>query len=135
MAMLNWDDSYKVNVTEIDQQHQKLVAMINDLNDAMCQGKAKDVLEKILSGLINYTATHFKTEEKYFDKFAYPETAIHKKEHVDFVQKVSEFKDGFDKGKVGLSISVMKFLSDWLKNHIKGTDKKYGPFLHEKGLR
>jgi len=54
---------------------------------------------------------------------------------LDFVAKVSEFKDGFEKGKLGLSISVMDFLSDWLRNHIKGVDKKYGPFFNEKGLK
>lgn len=42
---------------------------------------------------------------------------------------------GFQKGKVGLSIDVLIFLSGWLQAHIKGVDKKYGPFFNEKGLR
>ena len=135
MALINWYDSFRVNVKEIDQQHQKLVSMINELNDAMMQGKGKDVMGKIVNGLFSYTATHFKTEEKYFDQFRYPETDSHKKEHIAFVQKVSGFKDGYEKGKLGLSIEVMNFLSDWLKNHIKATDMKYSQFFNEKGLR
>ena len=115
MALIKWNDSFSVNVAEIDQQHQKLVSMIN--------------------GLISYTATHFKTEERYFTQFGYPETDSHKKEHAAFVQKVSDFKDGFEEGKLSLSIEVMNFLSDWLQNHIKGTDKKYSQFFNEKGLR
>ena len=43
MALINWNDSFSVNVAVIDQQHKKLVDMINDLNDAMKQGKGKDV--------------------------------------------------------------------------------------------
>ena len=135
MSLIQWNDSFSVNVVEIDQQHQKLVAMINDLNDAMRQGKGKDVLGKIVNGLIVYAESHFKTEEKYFDQFGYPETDSHKKEHSDFVVKVSEFKSGFEKGKIGLSIEVMNFLSDWLQNHIKRVDNKYGPFFNEKGLK
>ena len=135
MALINWNDSLSVNVAEIDQQHKRLVSLINELHDAMRQGKAKDVLGKIVNSLISYTSIHFKTEEKYFDQFGYPETDAHKKEHADFVEKVTEFKQGFEKGSLGISIEVMSFLSSWLKNHIKVTDKKYSQFFNEKGLK
>ncbi len=135
MALMNWNDSLSVNVAEIDQQHKRLIAMINELDDAMKIGKGKDSLGKIVNSLIAYTGTHFKTEEKYFTQFGYPDTDSHKKEHAAFVQKVVEFKDGFEKKKLTLTIDVMSFLSGWLKNHIMGTDKKYTPFFNEKGLK
>ena len=135
MALINWNDSFSVNVSKIDQQHKKLVTMINELSDAMKQGKGKDVLGQIVNDLIGYTATHFKTEESYFDQFGYPETDRHKQEHAAFVERVSDFKEGFEKGRLALSVEVMNFLSDWLQNHIKGTDKKYSQFFNEKGLR
>lgn len=135
MALIQWNDSFSVNVVEIDKQHQKLVEMINALNDAMSQGKGKNVLGNIINELIAYAGTHFKTEEKYFDQFGYPDADRHKKEHSDFTRKVAEFRDGFIAGKFGLSVEVMKFLSDWLQNHIKGVDRKYGPFFNEKGLK
>jgi hemerythrin len=135
MTLINWNDSLSVKVQEIDVQHQKLISMINELHDAMKHGKGKDVVGKIVNGLISYTATHFKTEEKYFDQFGYPETDTHKKEHAAFVQKVSNFKEEYEEGKLGLSIEIMLFLSDWLKNHIKATDMKYSKFFNEKGLK
>ncbi len=134
MAMIEWNDSLSVKVTKIDQQHQKLISMINELFDAMKQGKGKDVLGNIVNGLISYTETHFKLEEDYFDQYRYPKTLSHKKEHNDFVKKVSEFKDEFEKGSIMLTVEVMDFLGDWLKNHIKGSDKKYTQFFNEKGL-
>jgi hemerythrin len=135
MAFIEWKDSLSVGVNEIDMQHQKLMGMINDLHDAMRQGKGKDVLGKIVNGLKDYAVTHFVTEEKYFYKFEYAETDVHKKEHSDFTQKVAEFRDKFDAGKLALSITIMDFLSSWLQNHIKVVDKKYGPFFNEKGLK
>ena len=135
MALIKWDDSFSVKVAEIDKQHQKLIDMINELNDAMKQGKGKDILGKIIKGLVQYTATHFKTEEDYFKQFNYPHADTHKKEHDAFVKKVSEFKDEFEKGNISLTIEVMKFLSDWLRNHIKGTDKHYSRFFNEHGLQ
>lgn len=135
MTLIFWSDSFSVNVAEIDQQHKKLVTMINELGDAMKQRKGKDVVGKIVNDMISYTSIHFKTEEKYFDRFGYPETDHHKKEHGAFVQRVSDFKEGFENGKITLSIEVMDFLCDWLQDHIKGSDKKYSQFFNEKGLR
>ena len=135
MAMVTWNDSLSVKVAEIDLQHKKLVSMINELYDAMKIGKGKEVTGKILNGLISYTTTHFQQEEKYFDKFCYPDKVNHKKEHLDFVKKVSEFKNDFESGKVTLTIDVMNYLSDWLFKHIKVTDKNYSKFFNDKGLR
>lgn len=135
MSLIQWDDSFSVNVVEIDLQHKKLVEMINELHEAMRIGEGNAVLGKVIDGLVDYAVIHFQTEEKYFDKFGYPETDIHKKEHSDFAQKVAKFKDDFAIGKVCLSFEVMKFLSNWLKDHIKGSDKKYGPFFNGHGLK
>jgi hemerythrin len=135
MALFQWDQSYSVNVAEIDSQHQKLVYMINELNDAMKQGSGKDIIGRIVNGLITYTGTHFKTEEKYFDRFGYPETDSHTKAHVAFVKKVSEFKENFEQGNRFISIEVVNFMIKWLKEHIKGVDKKYSQFFNEKGLK
>jgi hemerythrin len=135
MAMVNWNNNLSVNVGEIDMQHKRLIEMINELYEAMKIGKGKDVTGKILNGLISYTATHFTTEEKYFAKFGYPDTVNHKKEHAAFVKKVNDFKEGFETGKVSLTIEVMNFLSEWLFKHIKVTDKNYSKFFNEKGLK
>lgn len=134
MPLIQWDDSFSVKIGEIDRQHQKLVNTVNELSDAMRQGKAKDILGKIINELISYTGTHFTAEEKYFDQFAYPETSIHKREHSEFIKKVTDFKNKFDSGAILLSLDIMDFLSNWLQNHIKGADKKYSPFFREKGL-
>ena len=135
MALILWDNSYSVNITEIDKQHQQLIALINDLNDAMKEGRGNNVLSQIIDDLFAYAGEHFANEEKYFDKFGYPAAASHKIEHANFVKKISEFRNGFKNGQLALTIEVMSFLKDWLKNHIQGIDKKYSPFFIEKGLK
>ena len=135
MALINWNQGMSVDVVEIDRQHQKLIEMVNELNSAMKMGKGKDTIGKILTGLTNYTLVHFKTEEKYFDRFEYPETDAHKKEHATFVGKVSDFIAKYESKQRLLTIEVMDFLSGWLKNHIMGTDKQYAGFFNENGLR
>jgi hemerythrin len=135
MALIRWDDSLSVKVAEIDEQHRRLVEMINDLNEAMRQRKGREILDEIIDGLVIYAGTHFKTEERYFDRFKYPDSRSHEDEHADFAVRVVGFKNDFYAGKVALSVEVMNFLSNWLQTHIKGSDRKYGTFFNEKGLR
>ena len=134
MELMKWDESFSVNVKEIDEQHQKLVAMINALHAAMKEGKGNDVLGGILGRMAEYTVFHFETEEKYFDEFHYEKTDEHKAQHKAFVDKVIGFKKELSEGSLSLSIDVMNFLVDWLKNHIKGADKAYSKCFNEHGL-
>jgi hemerythrin len=135
MKLIEWDDdSMSVNVQEIDQQHKQLVKLINELHDAMRERKTKDTLGKIIQGLIDYTGSHFATEEKYFDAFGYPEADAHKATHQEFVAKVMVFQTGFTEGRLLLSLDVMNFLREWLVDHIMGDDHRYGPFFNEHGL-
>jgi hemerythrin len=135
MTLIEWNDQLSVKVGEIDSQHKRLIEMVNELHAAMKEGKAREALGAILNGLMEYAAIHFSTEEKYFDQFNYVNSGSHKREHQGFVNKVKEFKAGFDKGKMMLSLEVMDFLKDWLINHIQKVDMAYAPFFHEKGLR
>jgi len=135
MSLIKWNDSFSVNVVKIDQEHKKLFEMVNELTDAMKAGHGKDVLGNILDRLISYTASHFQLEENYFQQVKYPEAAEHKKEHVAFVRKVTDFKREFDEGRATVSVNILQFLSKWLQTHIKGTDQKYSSFLNEKGIK
>jgi len=134
-AMLTWDDSLSVNIDAIDDQHKVLVDMINGLHEAMRTGKGVKVLEKLVDGLKNYTVDHFATEERLMVQHKYPGYLAHKKEHEKFVAKVLEFENAFIHGTASLTMDVMRFLKDWLVGHIKGVDKKYGPFFNERGIR
>lgn len=133
--LIIWSDSYNVGIAEIDGQHQMLISMINELHEAMSRGKAKGTMEKILVGLTSYTVYHFRTEENYFDQYAYPWVNGHKTEHADFTQKVLSFQNSFIQGKQSLSLEVLNFLCVWLRNHIDDSDRKACTFLIMRGLK
>ena len=135
MANIVWTQDLSVNVNELDAQHKKLFVLINELDDAMREGKGREVLGKVMMGLISYTNTHFSNEEKYFDQFKYPDASSHKQEHSLFIKKINEFKSQFEANRLGLTIQISQFLNSWLQNHIKVTDKKYGPFFNQHGLK
>ena len=135
MAFFNWDDRLNVGINEIDMQHKKLVQMLNELYEAMKAGKANEAVGKILDGMIQYTTSHFATEERYMRQHNFPDFQKHKQEHDTLTQQVLDLQSQFKSGQVALSMKVGNFLKNWLSSHISGTDMKYGPFLQAKGLR
>lgn len=135
MAFFQWNDQLSVKIAQIDMQHKKLVDMVNEMFEAMQAGKGKDVLGKILAELIQYTRTHFATEERLMQTHGYQDFAAHKKEHDDLAKQVLDLESKFKAGEPVMSSSVGTFLKGWLVNHIKGTDMKYAPFLNSKGVR
>jgi hemerythrin-like metal-binding protein len=133
--LMRWDSSLQLGIGQIDDQHKQLVVMINDLHRAMKQRQTMATMSGILERLVSYTVYHFGNEEKLFQKHGYPEYDQHKKIHETLVGKVVEFKTKIDRGDSTISMELMDFLKDWLISHIKGTDKKYVPFLLEKGVK
>lgn len=136
MPLMNWNDKMSVGIEVFDADHKKLIAMLNDLFDAVQAGKGKDVLGKILDGLVDYTKMHFSREEQMMQKHSYVDYAAHKKEHDDLAKQVLDVQKKYQSGQTAtLSMEVMNFLKNWLVKHIQGTDKKYGPFLNTKGVK
>lgn len=134
MAFFEWNEKYSVGVRELDAQHKQLIAILSELYEAMQAGKANDVMGQIINKLVNYTKTHFSTEEKYMSQYGYPDLAAQQREHAVFTDKVLKFKEDFDSGRMSMSVSVTSFVKDWLVNHISVSDKKYTQFFQSKGV-
>lgn len=134
MAMFEWKDEYSVNIREIDDQHKQLVAMINELHEAMMQQRGQDVLGGLLNNLVSYCNSHFAAEESLMESHGYPDYATHKAKHQKMTAKVLELQNDLKSGKRNITIEVSQFLKDWLDKHILGTDKKYAAYLNSKGV-
>lgn len=134
MSTFVWNEKYRVNVKELDDQHRVLIGLVGQLDDAMREGKGKETLGLILGKLVDYTKTHFAAEERLMKACGYPEYHEHRLIHEKMAAKVIDLQHQFKAGKVMLSLEVMKFLTDWLQKHILGTDKKYSPFLSKESL-
>jgi hemerythrin len=134
MALITWHDTYSVKVRKFDDEHKKLISLINQLHDAMMVGQGGQVIGKVLQSLIDYTSTHFAAEEASMKLHNYPGYEQHKKEHNSLVLQVLDVQKNLKAGKAPLSQEIMLFLKNWLQSHIQGEDKKYGPFFNAKGV-
>jgi methyl-accepting chemotaxis protein/hemerythrin len=132
---LEWDASYSVGIEKYDTAHKVLFNMVNDLADAMQQKKSKDAIGRVLNGLAEYTINHFADEERSFEQSHYPEETQHKALHKKLLDQVTELIGKFNAGEPLIAQDVINFLKDWLINHIKGVDMRYGPHLNKNGIK
>jgi hemerythrin-like metal-binding protein len=135
MSKIEWTEEISVGISIFDEEHKKLIALLNKLNDAMLKGQAKNIMEDIIKELIDYTETHFKHEEDTMQKHNYPGLAEQVTEHTTFDNKMHEIQEQYSNGSITLSISVYNFLTSWIKNHIMKTDKKYSDFFLSVGIK
>ena len=132
---IDWSEELSVGIEEIDEQHKILVGLLNRLYEAIIKKTDKDEMSVILNELAQYTVIHFSVEESLMRIFDYPHYEDHKKHHQELTKQVLELQKKFSQGKVSISMEVLHFLRHWLTEHIMGDDKRYGPYMVERGLK
>ena len=130
MPFMNWDNTYKVNVDIIDEQHQRLFEIVNQLYDAVISSEANTVIGPIFDELVNFTVLHFETEEKLFLEYDYPEYELHKQQHTDLLQQVGALHAAFNLGQETLTESILNFLKKWLQEHTTQSDLRFAGYMN-----
>jgi hemerythrin len=111
MPLIEWTAKLSVGIDSIDEQHKKLVNMINALNYAMLTNSSNELLGKIFTGLAAYTQKHFTYEENMFAEYGYTDSEEHKRQHNELIAQVVELKQKFIENPQGtMSADLMLFL-------------------------
>ncbi len=133
-GMMQWVDELSVNVRWVDEQHIRLIDLINELHKAMGAGKGKDAVAGIIHDLREYTVFHFGNEDKEFARLGYSESESHMAAHRMFIAKIEDFEEQVRSGRSTVSMEILDFLKDWLVQHIMGVDQQYSPFFNKNGI-
>lgn len=130
MHNIKWDPALSIGIEAIDTQHQRLVEYLNQLGDAHEQ-KDRDKVTEILTGLSDYTTTHFAFEEQLMEKSGYPLSKEHKGVHDSFVDRLSTLVERHHTGE-DVTRKLRSEIQIWLYNHIKREDNDYAPYAEKK---
>lgn len=133
MVLLEWTDALSVGFEEIDADHKKLVAIVNDLNDAVQSGGDTKTVGRVLEDLLSYTAWHFRHEERLMQSYGDPSFEDHKARHTELIETAEEIYQHHLDGNMNPVTELLPFLKEWLTNHILEVDKKTGAFLLQAG--
>jgi len=132
--MIKWDDKYSVGISIIDEEHKKLIGILNKAIFAKEHNDNPEELREVLREMTNYALMHFKTEETYMKEFNYSEYQDHKEEHRNFSTEIIAYSDKVIEGNSQIANEIIEYLKWWLVNHIQATDKKYIDCFNENGL-
>ena len=128
---LLWTDSLSVNDSVIDAHHRHLIDLINELAGEEADNNPY-VFVRLLTSLTNYCRVHFSDEETFMERFGYPDTQMHKAEHLKFIYKISMFNIEYTSSVPTGAVEVFQYLKSWMVNHIMKSDMGYRDFIVEK---
>jgi hemerythrin-like metal-binding protein len=131
MSLIDWSDSLSVGYEEIDDDHKRLIDIVNKLDDAIASGHGSEAIGEILEELLSYTVWHFRHEERLMQTYGDPAFYDHKKEHDNLTEAALAKQKEFLDGNVDVAEELMPFLKNWLTHHILETDMKTGHYLAE----
>ncbi len=130
--LIAWGPELSTLVNAMDEEHKKLIRIINDLHRAMRTGQGHGRIQRLVGELADYSAEHFRDEEAFLESIGYPGLGEQRRLHETFVKKVHAYQRQIENGERILSTEVMAFLKDWLVNHIVKVDRQYGHYHEQK---
>lgn len=125
---LEWQSHYSVGVTELDEQHVKLVEMINELSWAVnSPTRDPNFVKKLIVDLTQFATKYFVQEEKMMKEISFPAIEKHILEHREFIKKIKELHEDFKKSVVSLR-PLLTFMNSWFVKHCLEKDKDFAVF-------
>jgi hemerythrin-like metal-binding protein len=121
---ITWKSYYSVGDPSLDNQHKKILALVNEVYEATQRRDDDETVQRVLKELSRYALTHFRYEEQLMRDCGYPHVAEHSALHEEFRQRARAWE-----AEAGLLTvrDLLLFLKEWWVGHIQSEDKKYMP--------
>ncbi len=126
--MYEMKDEYMTGIKLIDDEHARLFDIAEEayqlLNNDLIHDKY-DKLTDIIEELRDYSREHFTDEEEYMRSINYKKIFTQIIEHNAFIEKLDDFDlDDADENQEEAVGELLKFITDWLVNHILEVDMR-----------
>lgn len=125
-----FDDEFLVGISQIDDEHRRLIAIAGKVYDALDTDSATalEMAHAAVEELLDYTATHFAHEEALMAAAGYPELEAHQALHARLLRTARDMQLRVEGGEQFVPVELNQFLYNWLVGHILEQDKKFGAF-------
>lgn len=133
--LIEWTPDLAVNIPAIDDQHKELYSRMNDLCNAIMEGKGRNEVGSFVRYLSEYTTFHFEDEEALMRHHEYPGYDAQRAAHRLFRERVRKMVAQADSDEIAsdLVVTVINEMKNWFSNHIRTMDKQIGDFIAAAG--
>jgi hemerythrin len=136
--LFKWRDEFRTNIRIIDEQHKKLFEIGGRLYDIAALSDSYDHYDeimRILGELEDYTVYHFGFEENLLNEKGFINFDLHKIEHDFFIKKLKKIRNkDMEENQSESVMEIIKFVANWISEHILKSDFQYIGFLKEAGI-
>jgi hemerythrin len=129
MALLSWSDEYLIGEATIDSEHKGLFVLVNDFHSRWQAKGTREEIALVLHKLVLYAEEHFRHEEAVMDAAGYPRLAEHHTVHADMFEQIFKLREEYEQQDNHLEQDTMRFVRNWLVNHIVQHDFEFRAFL------
>lgn len=126
---VEWTEALSVGVPELDDDHRRLVGVINRVLESERRGES---VQWAIQELTSYANEHFAREERLMAEAGYPGLDAHREQHRAFIEWLTSVKTAYGadaETRHYLAKTVREYLQNWLTDHIMETDMDYKGYL------
>lgn len=125
-------DTFKIHYDDIDQEHDVLVAIINDCSRIVCEG-SQDALRDRLSTLIDNMHAHFENEEGHMRELGYKGLEWHVAHHREAIAHTEQLVARAERAG-GLDQHLLHAIFNDVIKDVAHADLKFREFLEDEGI-
>lgn len=123
MEWIVWDDSLETGLAELDEDHRKLMELINRLADGVTNHRGMAFIMAVFDEFIEHAQRHFAMEERLMAHHDYPKAKHHAAHHAALLEELTDSIEAITPDSAP-SVALLDFLEAWLKHHILSLDKE-----------
>ena len=132
--MITLSKDMEVGIALIDKQHRGLIDRLNEITE-LCTKRIDNKAEtkKTLDLLADYVVKHFKDEEEIMAKTKYPQLALQKQQHAQYIAELNALQKEFAANGQShrFSLELRNSIIDWIVKHIKSSDLAFGRYYRD----
>ena len=129
MPAILWDESMTTGVKALDDDHKQVIAWLNDLLEAMLEGKGHSEIKELLDRLGRYTTMHFRHEEECMARYNCPAARADAVDHARLSGVLRDLMAEFERDGTTAHLTV-RIQTEGLRlfvGHIRGIDTQLYP--------
>lgn len=126
--LLVWQDAWLLGIDNLDQDHMKMVQLINSLIDQSPPDNTS--IQQRVAALMKHLHRHFAAEEAFLRRIDYPDYCAHKHEHRLELSEITALTRALeDSAQRTVDIIIFREIKHWFLNHAVLEDRRFADYF------
>ncbi len=128
-TLLKWRPELELGVDMMDRHHRGMVGLCGAIWEKVGTRRGAAPASDLFFDLVKLTAMHFEAEEELMRRSDYPGRMDHQDRHHELSLLLKSWESRARHQNLPLNSSLLNHLTQWVENHILGSDKGFSRFL------